>query len=186
MSPSSRTIGIAWAILSLVGCAAPDTPNDPPLVHGAARELTKPRRYSSPEKFIHEPRLAGCYRVEVVNSGGSFPYAWIPSVVELTTDASPRCCAPGSGRFTVGWSEDPRIQFLGAQWSEATNGNVHVSFGYGGILAFRLRRAGFGLVGSATNDSPSRGHDMVHPNISLTPTTCEGTKFVYEPSGPTL
>jgi hypothetical protein len=165
----------------VTGCASPELPSYPPLVHNAKRELEQPRHSSSPEVLLHEPRLAGCYTVTLIHSGGSFPYASIPDVLELTTNDSPRCCGPGAGWYSVGWNEDSRAQFLGGQWSEATNGNVHVTFGYGGTLEFRLRRAGARLAGSATNDSPNRGHDKVHPPVTLSPTSCQGRKFLYEP-----
>src|SRR5689334_393543 len=117
-------MALLLATLAVTGCASPELPPDPPRVHDARRELMQATRSGSSEIVLHEPRLAGCYTVTLIESGGSFPYKSIPAVVELTTNDSLRCCGPGAGWYTVGWNEDSRAPFLGGQWSEATNGNV--------------------------------------------------------------
>lgn len=182
MIHSRYVVSILMATLAVIGCSGPELPPFPPIVHDAKRELADSGPRSSREQFLRVPRLAGCYEVALRHSGGTFPYGWIPDVLELTTDDNPRCCGPASGWYSVGWNEESRAQFLAGQWSEATNGNVHVSFGYGGILEFRLRRDGSRLVGSASNDSRSRGHDKVHPHVVLSRTSCLGRKFRYRPS----
>jgi hypothetical protein len=164
----------------LAACRESVTPMAPPTVHDARGELLAIRQGGRDGDFILEPRLAGCYHVEVSRVGGSFPYTWLPNSVELSRNDS-RCCAPGSGRYSVGWNVDSGTDFLGGSWSEARNGDVRIAFGYGGVLAFELRRDGDHLVGSATNDSPVRGHSKIHPPVTLSPMPCDGLEFRFEP-----